>query len=52
MNTEAPLGGGGGGGGLNIPYPCSFLTKYPVSPKLRSKISRKLKYLKDEITTT
>ena len=32
-------------GGLNIPYPCNFLTKYPVSHKFRSQISRKLKYL-------
>ena len=31
-------------GGLNIPYPCNFLTKYPVSHKFRSQISRKLKY--------
>ena len=33
-----------GGGGLNIPYSCNFLTKYPVSHKFRSQISRKLKY--------
>ena len=39
-NTEAPLGGGG----LNIPYPCICLTKYLVSHKFRSQISRKLKY--------
>ena len=32
------------GGGLNIPYPCTFLTKYPVSHKFRLQISRKLKY--------
>ena len=31
-------------GGLNIPYPCNFFTKYPVSHKFRSQISRKLKY--------
>ena len=29
LTNEAPLGGG-----LNIPYPCNFLTKYPVSHKI------------------
>ena len=37
---EAPIRGGGG---LNIPYPCNFWTKYPVSLKFRLQISRKLK---------
>ena len=41
ITDEAPLGGGGG---LNIPYPCNLLTKYPVSHKFRSQISRKLKF--------
>ena len=31
-------------GGLNIPYRCNFLTKYQVSHKFRSQLSRKLNF--------
>ena len=31
-------------GGLNIPYRCNFLTKYQVSHKFRSQVSRKLNF--------